>query len=108
LSAVAVSCVVVSPLSSVSTVMPFLTLNCFAFGLATPNAQQQALEALPRSAGAASALMNALAMTTGALASLGVERWFPSTGALAMTSVMAICSAGALSVFVVTRRIERP
>ena len=107
-SASLVSGVVLTPLASVETVMPFLTLNCFAFGLATPNAQQQALEALPRSAGAASALMNALAMTTGALASLGVERLFPGSGALAMTGVMAGCSAGALIVFVVTRRIERP
>ena len=107
-SASLVSGVVLTPLASVETVMPFLTLNCFAFGLATPNAQQQALEALPRSAGAASALMNALAMTTGALASLGVERLFPVSGALAMTGVMASCSAGALIVFVVTRRIERP
>lgn len=106
ISAFSVSGVVLSPLSSVSTVMPFLTVNCFAFGLATPNAQQQALEALPQSAGAASALMNALAMTTGALASLGVARLFPISGALAMTGLMAICSAGALMVFVVTRRIE--
>ena len=108
ISAFAVSGLVLSPLASVNTVMPFLTLNCFAFGLATPNAQQQALEALPESAGAASAFMNALAMTTGALASLGVERLFPSSGTLAMTGVMAICSAGALGVFVVTRRMERP
>ncbi len=107
ISAFSVSGVVLSPLASMATVMPFLTLNCFAFGLATPNAQQQALEALPGSAGAASALMNALAMTTGAFASLGVERLFPSSGAVAMTGVMAICSAGALIVFVVTRRIER-
>lgn len=106
ISAFSVSGLVLSPLASAKTVMPFLTLNCFAFGLATPNAQQEALEALPRSAGAASALMNALAMTTGALASLGVERLFPSSGALAMTGVMASCSAGALIVFVVTRRIQ--
>jgi hypothetical protein len=105
-SALSVSGVVLSSLASVSTVMPFLTLNCFAFGLATPNAQQQALEVLPRSAGAASALMNGLAMSAGALASLGVERLFPSSGALAMTGVMAVCSAGALIVFVVTRGPE--
>jgi MFS transporter, DHA1 family, multidrug resistance protein len=108
LSALSVSGVVLSSLVSVSMVMPFLTLNCFAFGLATPNAQQQALEVLPQSAGTASALMNGLAMSAGALASLGVERLFPSSGALAMTGVMAVCSAGALIVFVVTRRIERP
>jgi DHA1 family bicyclomycin/chloramphenicol resistance-like MFS transporter len=106
-SAFSVSALVLSPLASVTTVTPFLTLSCFAFGLAQPNAQQAALEALPRSAGAASALMSTLAMSAGALASFAVERLFPSSGATAMTGVMAVCSAGALMAFVLTRRAEK-
>jgi DHA1 family bicyclomycin/chloramphenicol resistance-like MFS transporter len=107
LSALFMSGLVLWHLASVATIMPFLALSCFAFGVATPNAQQAALEALPGTAGAASAMMNALSMTMGALASFGVERLFVSSGALAMTGVMATCSGGAFIAFVVTRNIER-
>ncbi len=107
LSALLVSGLVVCRLGSVATIMPFLALSCFAFGVTTPNAQQAALEALPGTAGAASAVMNALSMTMGAFASFGVERLFGSTGTLAMTGVMATCSAGALVAFVLTRHMER-
>jgi DHA1 family bicyclomycin/chloramphenicol resistance-like MFS transporter len=105
-SAISVSALVLSPAASAGTLTPLLTLSCFAFGLAQPNAQQAALEALPRSAGAASALMSTVAMTAGAVASFAVEHLFPNSGALAMTGVMVLCSAGALMAFGVTRRLE--
>lgn len=107
LSALVLSGLVMAGLESVQTVMPFLALSCFAFGVATPNAQQATLEVMPGLAGAASAVMNACAMSVGAMASFGVERLFVGSGALAMTGVMAICSTGALVALLVTRHAER-
>jgi DHA1 family bicyclomycin/chloramphenicol resistance-like MFS transporter len=90
------------------TFIPLLMVGNVAHGAVRPNAAQGALEPMPEIVGVASALLSGLQMVTGALASAIAASLFDGRSALAMTGTMAVCAAGALTVYLlVVRPAER-
>jgi DHA1 family bicyclomycin/chloramphenicol resistance-like MFS transporter len=79
----------------------FIFLACL--GLTSPNTSALSLAPFTRNAGSASALMGALQMGMGALASVGVSL-FNSHTAIPMTAIMAVTSLVALLVLLVGRQ----
>lgn len=76
--------------------MPFLVLTTFSVGLVAPNATHGTLHPLPEIAGLAAAVLSAMQMIVGALASALVAYWYNGTSTAAMTGSMAMFSTLAL------------
>lgn len=72
--------------------MPLLVLSTFSMGLMAPNATHGTLHPLPEIAGMASAVLSAMQMIVGSLASALVAYIYDGTSSTAMTSVMAFFS----------------
>lgn len=89
-------------LSLVSTlVLLFVFLCCL--GLVNPNTAALTLAPFTRNAGSASALMGALQMGTGALASVGVSMWKVHS-VIPMAAIMAVSAVLALGILLTGRR----
>lgn len=87
-------------------VLLFLFLCCL--GLTIPNSSALSIAPFSRNAGSAAALMGALQMGIGALASVGVSL-FNSKTALPMVAIMAICASLSLLTLLIGRRnIKQP
>ena len=88
--------------------IPLMVVGNVGQGIARPNAAQGALEPMPEIAGVASAVLSALQMLTGALASAVAAALFDGRSARAMTATMAVCAVAATAVYLgVVRRAER-
>lgn len=82
-------------------VLIFLFLSCQGFTF--PNAAALAMAPFDKGAGSASAIMGALQMACGAVASALVGLFFNKT-AVPMTAIMALCSAGGLVILLFGQR----
>lgn len=82
-------------------VLLFLFLCCL--GLVNPNTAALTLAPFTRNAGSASALMGALQMGVGALASVGVSMW-KAHSLIPMAAIMAVSAALALGTLLAGRR----
>lgn len=92
----------------VATLVPLAVVGFVGHGVVRPNAAQGALEPLPEIAGVASAVLSAVQMVTGALASAVVAALFDGRSAVAMTGTMAACAVASAAVYVlVVRPAER-
>lgn len=80
----------------------FIYLSCL--GLTNPNTSALSLAPFSRNAGSASALMGAMQMGVGTLASVCVSLFDEKMGALPMVSVMAVSSLLALGALLTGRR----
>ena len=88
--------------------VPLVVLSFVFHAIVRANAVQGALEPMPEIAGVASAVLVGLQMIIGAVASAVAAALFDGRSAIAMAGTMAICSIGALSVYlVVVRPAER-
>jgi DHA1 family bicyclomycin/chloramphenicol resistance-like MFS transporter len=86
----------------------FLFAFLCCLGFTNPNTSALSLAPFANNAGSASALMGALQMGIGALASVAVSL-FDAQSAIPMISIMAVAAAGALLILLVGRRmIVRP
>ena len=90
--------VVLSGRPTLLGLMPLLVLNTFCRGLVAPNATHAALEPLPQMSGVAAAVVGALQMAVGAVASGLVAVLSPHLGVRAMCLVMLACAGAALLV----------
>ncbi len=87
------------------TLIPVAVLGNVGQGVIRPNAVQGALEPMADIAGVASAVLSAVQMLTGALASAAVAALFDGRSAIAVTGAMAVCAVGAAAAYVgVVRR----
>ena len=90
------------------SLVPLVVVGFVGQGIVRPNAVQGALEPLPEIAGVASAVVSALQMLVGALASATVAAWFDGRSALAVTVTMAVTAALSAAVYAaVVRPDER-
>lgn len=80
----------------------FIYLSCLGF--TNPNTSALSLAPFSRNAGSASALMGAMQMGVGTLASIVVSLFDESAGALPMVTVMAVSALLALGVLLAGRR----
>jgi MFS transporter, DHA1 family, multidrug resistance protein len=88
--------------------VPLVVFSFVFHAIVRANAVQGALEPVPEIAGVASAVLVGLQMIVGAVASAVAAALFDGRSAIAMAGTMAICSIGALSVYlVVVRPAER-
>ena len=88
--------------------VPLAVIGFIGQGIVRPNAVQGALEPLPEIAGVASAVLSALQMIVGALASAIVAEWFDGHSAFAVTAMMAItASLSAIVYATMVRPAER-
>ncbi len=85
--------------------VPIVVAGNVGLGAARPNAAQGALEPMPDIAGVASAVLSALQMLTGAVASAATAALFDGRSAVAITGTMA---AFAVAAFAVYARVVRP
>ena len=81
------------------TLVPLVVVGFVGQGIVRPNAVQGALEPLPDIAGVASAVVSALQMIVGAIASATVAAWFDGRSALAVTATMAVTAAVSATVY---------
>lgn len=79
--------------------VPLTVVGFVGQGIVRPNAVQGALEPLPEIAGVASAVLSALQMLVGALASATVAAWFDGRSALAVTATMAVTACVSAGVY---------
>ena len=86
------------------TLVPLVVAGFMGQGIVRPNAVQGALEPLPEIAGVASAVLSALQMVVGALASATVATWFDGRSALAMTATMALTASLSAMVYAMAVR----
>jgi DHA1 family bicyclomycin/chloramphenicol resistance-like MFS transporter len=90
------------------SLVPLVVVGHVGHGVLRPNAAQGALEPLPGIAGVASAVLSALQMVAGALASAAAAAFFDGRTPRAMTGTMAVCALGAAAAYVgVVRPAER-
>jgi DHA1 family bicyclomycin/chloramphenicol resistance-like MFS transporter len=88
--------------------VPLVVFSFVFHAIVRANAVQGALEPVPEIAGVASAVLVGLQMIIGAVASAAAATLFDGRSATAMGGTMAICSAGALGVYlIVVRPAER-
>jgi len=88
--------------------VPLTVVGFVGHGIVRPNAVQGALEPLPEIAGVASAVVSALQMIVGAIASATVAAWFDGRSALAVTATMAVTASMSATVYAtVVRPDER-
>lgn len=83
----------------VALLVPIAVVGTIGQGVVRPHTAQGALEPLPEIAGVASAVLSAVQMLSGALASAAVAALFDEMSALAMTGPMALCAVGAAAVY---------
>ena len=81
------------------TLVPLVVVGFMGQGIVRPNAVQGALEPLPEIAGVASAVVSALQMVVGAIASATVAAWFDGRSALAVTVTMAVTAMISVAVY---------
>ena len=79
--------------------VPLVVVGFVGQGIVRPNAVQGALEPLPEIAGVASAVVSALQMVVGAIASATVAAWFDGRSALAVTATMAVTATISATVY---------
>ena len=92
----------------VTLLVPLAVVGFIGQGTVRPNAVQGALEPVPDIAGVASAVLSAVQMLAGALASALVASLFDGHTARSMTGTMATCAvASALLYAGIARRAER-
>jgi MFS transporter, DHA1 family, multidrug resistance protein len=90
------------------SLVPLVVVGFVGHGIVRPNAVQGALEPLPEIAGVASAVVSALQMIVGAIASATVAAWFDGRSALAVTATMAVTASVSAAVYAtVVRPSER-
>jgi DHA1 family bicyclomycin/chloramphenicol resistance-like MFS transporter len=90
------------------SLVPLVVVGFVGQGIVRPNAVQGALEPLPEIAGVASAVLSALQMLVGAIASATVAAWFDGRSALAVTATMAVTASVSAAVYAtVVRPSER-
>jgi DHA1 family bicyclomycin/chloramphenicol resistance-like MFS transporter len=82
-----------------SLLVPLALVGFVGQGLVRPHTAQGALEPVPEIAGVASAVLSAVQMIAGALASAVVAALFDDVSALAMTAPMAFCAVAAAAVY---------
>jgi len=88
--------------------VPVALVGFIGHGIVRPNATQGALEPMAAIAGVASAVITAVQMLTGALASSVVAAMFNGRTALAVTGTMAVCATGSALVYTaIVRPAER-
>ena len=88
--------------------VPLVVVGNVGLGAARPNTAQGALEPMPDIAGVASAVLSALQMLTGAIASAATAALFDGRSAIAVTGTMAAFAVCALAVYgYVVRPAER-
>lgn len=83
----------------VATFIPLVVVGNVATGLLRPNAAQGALEPMADIVGVAGALLSAMQMVAGAVASAIAASLFDGRTALAMTGTMTVCSLAAALVY---------
>jgi MFS transporter, DHA1 family, multidrug resistance protein len=86
--------------------IPLLLTVTIGRGLIAPNAMHAALDPVPESAGAASALIGSLQMLTGSLSGLFVGALYPGLGAGAMGVTMAGFALASLGAWLVVERMR--
>jgi MFS transporter, DHA1 family, multidrug resistance protein len=107
-SAISLLALTLTAWTPLSLLISLLVLANFGFGLIAPNALQAAMQPLPQIAGAASAVIGFVQMTTAAVVSGLVTVLFDGRSALSMTAPMALCSLLALAGYLLlARRAER-
>jgi MFS transporter, DHA1 family, multidrug resistance protein len=84
---------------TVPTLVSLAFVGFVGQGIVRPNAVQGAVEPVPESAGAASAVLSGLQMLAAALASALVAALFHGRSALPVTGVMAVSAVGAVAVY---------
>jgi DHA1 family bicyclomycin/chloramphenicol resistance-like MFS transporter len=93
---------------SVPALVVLAVLGFIGQGAVRPNAVQGALEPVPDIAGVASAVLSAVQMLVGAMASAVVASLFDGRSARSMTVVMAGCALASAALYAgVVRRAER-
>jgi MFS transporter, DHA1 family, multidrug resistance protein len=91
----------------VELLVPFAIVGFVGQGMVRPHTSQGALEPMPEIAGVASAVLSAVQMVAGALASATVAALFDGTSAIAMTGPMAACAVLAATIYAAgVRRAE--
>ena len=107
-SAVLLLAVTLSGSLRVEVIVPLAIIGFVGQGMVRPHTSQGALEPMPEIAGVASAVLSAMQMVVGAIASATVAAMFDGTSATAMTAPMAVCALGAAAVYLGgVRRAER-
>jgi DHA1 family bicyclomycin/chloramphenicol resistance-like MFS transporter len=92
----------------VEVIVPLAIIGFVGQGMVRPHTSQGALEPMPEIAGVASAVLSAVQMVAGALASATVAALFDGTSAIAMTAPMAVCALLAAGIYALgVRRAER-
>jgi DHA1 family bicyclomycin/chloramphenicol resistance-like MFS transporter len=86
--------------------IPLLLTVTIGRGLVAPNAMHAALDPVPESAGAASAIIGSLQMLMGSLSGLAVGALYPSLGAGAMGVTMAGFALASLGAWLVVERMR--
>ncbi len=86
--------------------IPLLLTVTIGRGMVAPNAMHAALEPVPDSAGAASAVIGSLQMLMGSLAGLAVGALYPALGAGAMGVTMAGFALASLGAWLVVERMR--
>jgi MFS transporter, DHA1 family, multidrug resistance protein len=79
--------------------VPLVVVGFMGQGIVRPNAVQGALEPLPEIAGVASAVVSALQMVVGAIASATVAALFDGRSAIAVTATMAVTAMISVTVY---------
>jgi DHA1 family bicyclomycin/chloramphenicol resistance-like MFS transporter len=86
-------------LLDVALLVPLAIVGFVGYGVVRPHTSQGALEPMPEIAGVASAVLSAVQMVAGALASAAVAALFDGASALAMTAPMALSASGAAMLY---------
>ncbi len=89
-----------------AVMIPLLLVVTIGRGLVAPNAMHAALDPVPDSAGAASAVIGSLQMLMGSLAGLAVGALYPSLGAGVMGVTMAGFALASLGAWLVVERMR--
>lgn len=92
-SAAAALALVASGVVTIFTLMPFMALTIFSFGILAPSTNHEALQNLPHVAGAAAGVMRCMQMAMGSFASAMIAVFEPfGHPALVMTGLMTALS----------------
>jgi DHA1 family bicyclomycin/chloramphenicol resistance-like MFS transporter len=94
--------------ASVPSLMPFLVLSSFAYGLLMPNVSHGAMEPIPEIAGIAGGMLTTFQMGTGAVVSALVAFLYAGFGLYAMTAMMLLCGLlAAITYLAIVRPMAR-
>ena len=98
-SAIALVVVSVSGAAQLLTLLPLLIINTFCYGLIAPNAIHNALQSVEEMAGSAAAVIGALEMLGGVLASFLIGFFFDGHTVNVMSEVMALFAIASLATY---------